>query len=258
MLSIDNSPEKTHENNECQGTKNMTPFKLTVHAGPRRTPILKMAPRLRKTISELGGCLLDHKFDWRNGQASLVLFLHLPKEDASIPLALYCHTEKHLDDVLYENPWEQPPLVAESTKRMIATSGILVNIERMRQSPQPNPASNFAIDAIASNIDLKHLALSLAARFELTTEAIDTDGEITKLFTLEEIDKIREQSCRISPTLKLHRPDPSLEEILQKSGLEDFTDVANRMGFTCRETGYLRFLAHNSFTNRKRSSPHGD
>lgn len=219
-------------------------YRLSVTAGLRHTPLLRLAHRLRAAARREACEVLDHHFEWCNGAPVLVMDLQLPDTLLSTRNRLYGCAEQLLDEAMFSLPWDAIPLISEgaaSGKRR--SNGLVVKMECLHK-PERKALSGLALDALERAIDTKHLALALCTRVLSTApqgEALD--ALIERRFSAPELELLRRRAA------SLGRPEDQPESSAMfavwgdADAIEFLAAALNRLGFTEREAAYLLLLA---------------
>lgn len=221
-------------------------YRLSVSAGQRHSPLLRLAHRLRATARREGCEVIDHRFEWSNGAPVLIMDLQLPDPLLSTRNRLYGCAEQLLDEAMFSLPWDAVPLISEGGAGKRSGNGLVVRMECLLQ-PMPQPLSAIALDALERAADTKQLALALATR----VLAAQPQGEalrslLTSRFSATELELLGRRAASVAAAADLPESSAMFGLWTDAPALDFLAAAMNRLGFTARETAYLLLLAEHA------------
>jgi hypothetical protein len=219
-------------------------YRLSVTAGLRHTPLLRLAHRLRAAARREACEVLDHRFEWCNGAPVLVMDLQLPDTLLSTRNRLYGCAEQLLDEAMFSLPWDAVPLISEgaaSGKRR--SNGLVVRMESLLQ-PQAVALSGLALDALERALDTKQLALALCTRvLAVEPQGESLDALLEDRFSAPELELLRRRAVSLGRPEDLPESSAMFAHWGELAALDFLAAALNRLGFTGRESAYLLLLA---------------
>ncbi|MBE5314426.1 MAG: hypothetical protein H4O13_03395 [Xanthomonadales bacterium] len=219
-------------------------YRLSVTAGIRHTPLLRLAHRLRAAARREACEVIDHHFVWRNGGPVLVVDLQAPDTLLATRNRLYGCTEQLLDEAMFNLPWDTVPLISEGTSSGIRTgNGLVVHMECLLK-PEPCALSGLALDALERAVDTKQLALALCTRVLAAAPAdAALDALLQSRFSSRELELLRRRAAGLGAPQDQPESSAMLAVWGEAQPLDFLAKALNRLGFTERESAYLLLLA---------------
>lgn len=218
-------------------------YRLSVSAGTRHTPLLRLAHRLRAAALREGCAVVDHHFEWCNGAPVLIMDLQLPDPLLSTRNRLYGCAEQLLDEAMFSLPWDAVPLISEGNSGKRSGNGLVVRMECLLQ-PLAQPLSAIALDALERAADTKQLALALATRvLRVQPQGDALDALLHSRFSSIELDLLGRRAASVAAAVDLPESSAMYSLWTDAPALDFLTAAMNRLGFTARETAYLLLLA---------------